>query len=430
MRRLLGPLALLLAAVPLLGSARQQPDDPADPVTAAAEVLRGDPVAVDPDAERALTGDEADDLREDIRSAGVPLFVAVLPGSAGTPEDVQVRVAEETGLSGTYAVVVGDSFRATSSLLPDADEMATAAFQAASGDGTAAVLTRFVDDVAASSGPAGGGGGGGVAPGDGAGPDGDDRGVSDEASRGDDDGGSSLLPIAVVAAAGGGGLLFWLRRRGKQRAAERAAQRRADLAITRSELAVLADDVLRLEPEVELHPDARDDYEAGAERHRAASAALDHGDDGVDLVRVDRVVAEGRYAMSRARARIDGREPPAPPDDLRRPGRHNEPPVELDDDGAPVYGGGRPFYGGGGWYGGGGGGLFEGLLLGSMLGGWGWGGGWGGGPVVIDHHDGGDGGDGGGDAGDVGGGWDGGGSDWGGGDWGGGGDMGGGDWGG
>lgn len=430
MRRLLAALVLLLAAGPLLGSARQQPDQPDDPVTAAAEALRADPVVVDADAERALTGDEADELRNDIRAAGVAVFVAVLPTSAGVPEDVLGRLAEETGLSGTYAVVVGDSFRATSSELPRADEMATAAFQAASADGTAAVLTRFVDDVAASAGPAAGGGG---APGSGAGPEGDDRGVSDEDSRGDDDS-SSLLPLAVVGVAGGGGLVYWLRRRGKQRAAERAAQRRADLAMSRSELAVLADDVLRLEPEVDLHPDARDDYEGGVERHRSASAALDHADDGVDLVRVDRVIAEGRYAMARAQARIDGREPPAPPDDLRRPGRHNEPPVELDDDGAPVYGGGRPFYGGGGWYGGGGGGgLFEGLLLGSVLSGWGWGGGWGG-PVVVDHHDGGGGdGDGGGSdwGGDAGGGgWDGGGGDWGGGDWGGGGDIGGGDWGG
>jgi len=424
-RRLPGALVLVLATLPLLGSARQ----PDDPVPATAEALRGDPVVVDPDAERALTDDEAEALRDDIRSAGTPMFVAVLPDSAGAADDVLARLVEETGLAGTYAVVVGDAFRASSTQLPEADELATGAFQAASADGTAAVLTRFVDDVAA----AGSDTGSGPAPGAGAGPDGDDRGVSDEDSRGDD-GGSSWLPIAVVGAAGGGGLLWWLRRRGKQRRAERAAQRQADMAMSRSELSVLADDVLRLEPEVDLHPDARDDYEAAVERHRAASAALDHADDGVDLVRVDRVIAEGRYAMARAKARIDGREPPAPPEDLSRPGLHREPPVTLDDDGAPVYAGGQPFYGGGGgWYGGGGG-LFEGLLLGSLLSGGGWGGGWGWGGH---HHDGGgDHGDGGGDpgggwGGDAGGDWGGGGGgDFGGGDWGGGGDMGGGDWGG
>jgi hypothetical protein len=48
---------------------------------------------------------------------------------------------------------VGDGFRATSTKLADADELATAAFQAASPAGPAAVLLRFVDDVAAA--PAG-----------------------------------------------------------------------------------------------------------------------------------------------------------------------------------------------------------------------------------------------------------------------------------
>jgi hypothetical protein len=92
-------------------------------------------------------------------------------------------------------------------------------------------------------------------------------------------------------------------------------------------------------------------------------------------------VAEARYAMARSKALMAGREPPPPPEDLRRQGRHDEPPVALDDRGAPVYAGGQPFYGGG-WFGAGSG-LFGGLLLGSMLGGWGRGG-----PIVIDHGDG------------------------------------------
>jgi hypothetical protein len=137
---------------------------------------------------------------------------------------------------------------------------------------------------------------------------------------------------------------------------------------------------------------------------------LDYADEPIDLVRVGRVVDEARYAMARAKARLAGREPPSRPEDLRRPGRHNEPPVGLDASGAPVYAGGQPFYGGG-WFGGGG--LFSGLLLGSMLGGWGWGG-----PIVIEHGEA-DGGAGGFDGDDWGG-------DIGGGDWGG--DIGGGDW--
>jgi hypothetical protein len=389
--RLLKLLLVALALLPLLGAG-----DGDDPVSAAAEALRRDPVFVHVEAERALTEADAERLRDEIRSSGTPVFVAVLPSSAGNVDDVVRRLLQETGLSGTYAVIVGDQFRATSTELSDADEVATAAFQAASAAGPAAVLLRFVDDVAAAS------AGGSLPPGPG------DSGGSQD----DDDGGGADVPAVVpvaLLAAGGAGLFAWSRRR-RRRETEDRAKLAADAELTRAELAVVADDVLRLEPEVVLHPEARNDYEAAVERHRVASAALDYADEPIDLVRVGRVVDEARYAMARAKARLAGREPPPPPEDLRRPGRHNEPPVGLDASGGPVYAGGQPFYGGG-WFGGGG--LFSGLLLGSMLGGWGWGG-----PIVIEHGEG-DGGDGGFDGGDWGG-------DIGGGDWGG--DIGGGDW--
>ena len=113
--------------------------------------------------------------------------------------------------------------------------------------------------------------------------------------------------------------------------------------------------------------------------------------------------------MDRARAIVEGRQPPAPPEDLQRPGVHGEPAVTLDDDRQPAYVG---YPGGftGGWFGGSSG-LYTGLLLGSLLsGGFG---GWGaGGTTIINQSD--DGGDG-----DFGGG-DFGGGDFGGGDFGGG----------
>ena len=143
-------------------------------------------------------------------------------------------------------------------------------------------------------------------------------------------------------------------------------------------------------------------------RYRAAQAALEYADQPVDLVRVARVVAEARYLMDRARALVEGREPPPPPAELQRTGPHGEPAVTLDDRRQPAYVG---YPGGfqGGWYGGNG--LFTGLLLGSLLGG-GFGG-WGyGGTTIINEGGGGDGG-----------------GDWGGGDFGGG-DFGGGDFGG
>jgi hypothetical protein len=172
---------------------------------------------------------------------------------------------------------------------------------------------------------------------------------------------------------------------------------------------------VRLEPVVQLHPEAQSDFDAAVNRYRAAQAAIDHADEPIDLVRVRRVVDEARYSMDRARAVVDGREPPPPPAHLRRMGDHGEPAVTIDDDRQPAYVGYPGGYGAG-WYGGmGGGGLFSGLLLGSLLaGGFG---GWGHGHTTIINE---------GDGGDAGG-WDGG--DFGGGDFGGG-DFGGGDFGG
>jgi hypothetical protein len=412
----IGPAVLAPLAAEPAGATTAAGAQANDPVAEAAAALGADPVYVDPAAEQALDDDEAADLRNAIRESGTPVFVAVLPASAGEPEDVVRRLVADVGLSGTYAGIVGDTFRATSTQLASADEIASAAFQAERDAGPAAVLERFVEDLGSSA--AGGGTGGSGALDDGRGGAGDDGG-----------GASDLLPAGLLVA-GGAGALVWSRRRRNQRATEQRSRLAKETQMLRAELSVVGDDVLRLEPEVDLHPDARNDYEAAVERHRIASAALDYADEAVDLVRVQRVVDEARYAMARARAIIRGHEPPPPPDELRQPGRHQEPPLDLDERGVPVYAGGQPFYGSGGWFGGGmgaGAGLFGGLLLGSMLGGpFGWGGGWGwGGPVIMGGGwgDGGDGGDGGGD----GGGWgDGGGFDMGGGDWGGG-DMGGGD---
>jgi hypothetical protein len=229
--RLLKLLLVPLALLPLLGAGGD------DSVPAAAEALRRDPVFIDAGAERALTQADAERLRDEIRSSGTPVFVAVLPSSAGDADDVVRRLLQETGLSGTYAVIVGDQFRAASTELSDADELATAAFQAASAAGPAAVLLRFVDDVAAAS------AGGSLPPG-----------PADTGGSRDDDGGGADVPAAVpiaLLAAGGAGLFVWSRRR-RRREAENRARLAADAELTRAELAVVADDVLRLEPEVVL----------------------------------------------------------------------------------------------------------------------------------------------------------------------------------
>ena len=402
MRRLLLLLALLLL-VPASPAAAQVTS-----LDAAAQALRNNPVYVDSSAERR--GDvDADRLRSRIRSGGSPIFVAVLPAAAanefsGDVSKLAEALADRVGLQGTYAVVAGSTFRAGSTFLPrgQAATLATASFQAKASDGVGPVLETFVDRVNQAA--AGRTGGGGTV-----------TGGNQRESTGSGSGGTLLLLLLLA----GGGFFIWSRSRSKARRAEEARQYAADRQLLQAELSVLGQDVMDLEPDVTLHPDARPDYDAGVTRYQSAKAALEYADDRIDLVRVERVIDEGRYAMARARAVIDGRQPPPPPETLAHPGRHGEPPIELDDQRQPVYAGyDGGWYGGGGWFGGGSG-ILTGLMIGSMLGG-GWGGGWGGG--YYGGHDGG-GGDSGGDSG----------GDWGGGDWGGGfggGDFGGGDFGG
>ncbi len=136
-------------------------------------------------------------------------------------------------------------------------------------------------------------------------------------------------------------------------------------SMVRAELSVLADDVLRLEPQVALHPEARDDYEAAVHRYRVAQAAMEQPPAEVDLVRVQRVVDEASWAMARVRAVLDGRPKPPPPAELQHPGRHGEPALRLEGE-RPVYVG-TPATFRAGWFGGG---LLGGMLLGPMIGGW------------------------------------------------------------
>ena len=379
MRRLLVLTVVLVAA--LAG--------PAGAEVSATEVgaaLRRDPVYVADDADVTISAADAEDLRDAIRARGEAVFVAVVGSSLGTADDALDAVRRATGLSGTYAVVTDDGFRAASDVVPDASAIATSVFQRERPNGAAAVLDAFVDAIGST--PVSSGGGASVE-------------TSDERRA------PSVLPLLLLGGVAVGAVALIGRRGSRRVRRESQVELDADRQLLRAELSVLADDVLTLEQQVALHPDARVDYDAAVSRYRAAEAALDYADEAVDLVRVERVVREAQYAMSRARAVIEGRTPPPPPEDLRRPGRHDEPPLDVDDRGEPVYVGHPGGFYGGGWFGGSGG-LFTGLLLGQMLGGFG----------GFGHHQ---------DItivdGDGGGGW----GDVGGGDWGGG-DAGGGDW--
>ena len=394
-----------MAAVSLLTLAAPASAGPI--IDRAAQVLRSDPVYVDPDADPGVSASEADALRRRIRQGDEPIFVAVLAPAAleevgGDRTALAKAVRDATDVPGTYAVVAGRRFVAGSDYI-QAGRLATAVAQDHQGGRPAELLEDFVGRAQQIA-PAAAGGG-------------SDTGVRQAEEPAEDSGGGGsglLVPLLLVGGVGGGYMLW---RNGKRRRQEQVEVESARQAL-QADVKVLADDVMSLEPEIAIHEDARVDYEAGVSRYRWAEAAVAAIDSPDDIPRVERGLAEAHYAMARARAKVRGHEPPPPPPELQHEGRYGEPAVIIRDR-EPAYAGYDGGWQGGGFFGGNG--LFSGILLGSMLsggmGGWGWGGG------HHDHHDGGsDGGDGGG--------W-GGGDFGGGGDWGGGGDFGGGgDWGG
>jgi hypothetical protein len=259
----------------------------------AAEALRSDPVYVDPDAERALSDAEADDLREAIRreDAG-PLYVAILPGAAvdeagGDAEAALREIAVAVDRPGTYGAVIGDSFRAGANggVLPrgEAGSLATQAFEAKHDDGTAAVLEDFVRRV----GEARAGERGGGEPSDGGFP-------------------AGLLALLAIPLA-----LFgfsrWRRRKREQ--AELAQVRE----VARDDVIALGDDIRALDLDMEM-PDAdreaKQHYELAVERYTRASEALDRARRPEDVRPVTELLEEGRWAMEATRAEMEGR--PAP----------------------------------------------------------------------------------------------------------------------
>jgi hypothetical protein len=278
--------------------------------------LDSQPVCVDPAVRRQLSGAEADALAQKIRSAGAgPVFVAVLPEAAkaeagGTAADVVRVIHRELGRTGTYAVVAGGSFRAGTTSGFRAGPLADAAFAEHSSEGLAPVLTDFVDRV----GEAREGGGGSAEPASGG---------------GGGDGGSSGLAVGLLALVGlGGGAVYLNGRRQRRLREERELAEVKHVA--RDDLVALGDDIRALDLDVEIpgaDPAAKAEYGRAVELYDRANQGFEAARRPEDLAPVTQALEEARWAMSSARARMNGEQPPE-----RRPPcffdpRHGRPPA-------------------------------------------------------------------------------------------------------
>jgi hypothetical protein len=350
----------------------------------AASALRSDPVYVHPEGESTVSAADAAQLRDRIANSDAgPIYIAVVPAAArneagGDAADWLRSLAETLARRGTYAAVVGNQFRAASTILGrgEAARVATDAFEEHRDDGVAATLLAFVDGVTAERSGSGDGG-------------------SDD---------TSLWPILAVAGAGAFGFVLLRRRRRARRDREALTTGKA---VAQEDMLALADDIRALDLDVEMPDvdrDAKEHYGRAVEAYERADRAYDTARRPQDLAVVSSALEEGRYEMTSAKARLEGREPPErrPPcffDPRHGPSERNvlwaprggEPrevpacaadALRIEEGGEPeqreVLVGGRtvPYYGvpglmpyASGFYGMFGGGLFPGFLLGSAFGG-------------------------------------------------------------
>jgi hypothetical protein len=315
-------LAVLSALLLITGSAHAQ-----GRLDAATESLRQDPVYVDPEAERAISDRQAESLRQAIaREDAGPLYVAILPAAAaneagGDPEAALRELAVAVEEPGTYAVIVGDAFRAgaTEGILPSgaAGELASQSFEAEGGDGVAAVLQDFVRRV------------------------GDAR-AGEQSGSGSGEGGGFPVGLLLLLFLAVPLLLLSVSRRRARRREEEAEF--ADVReVARDDVVALGDDIRSLDIDMEMadvDPEAKQHYGLAVERYTQASEALDLARRPEDLQRVTELLEEGRWAMEAAKAEMAGR--PAPE---RRPPCFFDPrhgPSVTDVEWAPPGGQPRP----------------------------------------------------------------------------------------
>ncbi len=115
-RPLLLLMAVVLAALGALGfagGALAPSAHAATGVDTVAAALKKDPVYVDPRASGELSAADAKSLSSKIKDADKPIFVAVLPDNADFPAKTVLQdLRSEVGITGVYAVRLGDRFNA------------------------------------------------------------------------------------------------------------------------------------------------------------------------------------------------------------------------------------------------------------------------------------------------------------------------------
>ena len=285
-------LAISLVLVGLLAS----PAIAGRYVDRAAAGLRRDPVYVDSAVKTTVSAADARRLRDRVRRARTPVYLAVLPGAAlneagGNPDRLAAAVEAAMGRGGTVAVWAGGRTGAASNTLDPgiAASAARGASQSHRGDVPGVMLdfVARVDSTAAAEEPFW-------------------RTALDQ---------PLVRPIVYVV----GGLIVLtlldvvvvnlLRRRRKGRTSGFGDVR----VLAREDIVALGDDLRNLDVGLEAesdNPRALRDYTRAYESFQQAVEAFERAEGPNDFAAVSTALEAGRYYMTVARARFEGREIP------------------------------------------------------------------------------------------------------------------------
>lgn len=307
-----GLLLLLSAAALLLVFA--PPASPAAPVAATApavtraatvdevaQALRKSPVYVDPAAASQLSRSQAAALTKKIKDADKPVFVAVLPQSSAFPEDSVLRTLRtDTGITGVYAIRLGDGFNAGADpqvMSRQSVQNLTAAVKTPGADASAATqLNAFVDRaVEQARGHAPGSWGGGNSSGTGS------------AAPG-------LIAIGAVVVLGGAGAYTVVRRNRKRKEAEEQAALDKLRVVVDEDITAYGETLDRLDfqpGEAGADDTMRADYERALDSYETAKSRMARARHPSDVRGVTQALEDGRYSLAVLEARRAGGELPA-----------------------------------------------------------------------------------------------------------------------
>ncbi|WP_228976952.1 hypothetical protein [Streptomyces sp. DH12] len=283
-------LLLLLAVVPA-ASAKAS-----DGVREAAAALRQGPVYVHPAAADRLPAPAAEALERKILDADKPLMVAVLPDTPEFPEETLLRdLRTLTGVTGVYAVRLGDAFDAGADrvvLAPRAVENLVSAVHQPGVDATTE-LNAFADQALPQL-----------------------RGSAPTSWEGVPGAGApvgGLITIGVLLAAAVAAVsLTTVRTRTRRRAEEREALEKLRVVVD-EDITAYGEELDRLD----FHPaepsadDAmRSDYERALDAYDRAKQLMARARHPHDVRGVTEALEDGRFALAALAARREGRPPP------------------------------------------------------------------------------------------------------------------------